>query len=72
MALDTIQSVVWPPSDTPLEHAGWQLPGRRNRLVCTELHYRWCDRCFRFGLAADRDGVLCAADGVEIDCKIIR
>ena len=35
--------------------------------VCIELYYRWCNRWFRSGLAADCGGVVCAADGVPAD-----
>ena len=67
MALDTLRATVWPPSDVPLDRAGRRLPGWRDRLVCIELYYRRCNRRFRSGLAADRGGLVCAADGVEID-----
>ena len=67
MALDTLRAAVWPPSDVPLDRAGRWLPGWRDRLVCIELYYRRRDRWFRFGMAADRGGVVCAADGVPAD-----
>ena len=67
MALDTLWVAVWPPSDVPLDRAGRRLPGWRDRPVCIELYYRWCDRWFHSGMAADRGGVVCADDGVEID-----
>lgn len=67
MALDTLRAAVWTPSDVPLDRAGRRLPGWRDRPVCIELYYRWCDRWFRSGMASDRGGVVCAADGVEID-----
>ena len=35
------------------------------------LHYRRRDRWFRPGMAADRGGVVCAADGVPADCWMI-
>ena len=65
MALDTLRAAVWPPSDVPLDRAGRRLPGWRDRPVCIELYYRWCDRWFHSGMAVDRGGVVCAADGVE-------
>ena len=68
MALDTLRAAVWPPSDVPLDRAGRRLPGWRDRLVCVELHYRRRDWWFRPGMAADRGGVVCAADGVPADC----
>ena len=65
MALDTLRATVWPPSDVPLDRAGRRLPGWRDRPVCIELHYRRRDRWFCSGMAADRGGVVCAADGVS-------
>ena len=70
MALDTLRATVWTPSDVPLDRAGRRLPGWRNRLVCIELYYRRRDWWFRPDMAADRGGVVCAADGVEVDCSI--
>ena len=70
MALDTLRVAVWTPSDVPLDRAGRRLPGWRDRPVCIELYYRWCDRWFHSGMAVDRGGVVCAADGVEVDCSI--
>ena len=67
MALDTLRAAVWPPSDVPLDRAGRRLPGWRDRPVYIELYYRWCDRWFRSGMAADRSGMVCAADGVPAD-----
>ena len=64
MALDTLRVAVWTPSDVPLDRAGRQLPGWRDRPVCIELHYRRRDWWFRSGMAADRGGVVCAADGM--------
>ena len=70
MALDTLRAAVWPPSDVPLDRAGRRLPGWRDRPVCIELHYRRRNWWFRFGMAVDRGSVVCAADGVEVDCSI--
>lgn len=67
MALDTLRAAVWPPSDVPLDRAGRRFPGWRNRPVRVELHYRRRNRWFRSGVAADRGGVVCAADGVPAD-----
>mgnify|MGYP004587055815 FL=1 len=67
MALDTLRATVWPPSDVPLDRAGRRLHRWRDRLVCVELHYRRRNRWFHSGMAANRSGVVCAADGVEID-----
>ena len=67
MALDTLRAAVWPPSDVPLDRAGRRLHRWRDRLVCVKLHYRRRDWWFRPGMAADRGGVVCAADGVPAD-----
>lgn len=67
MALDTLRAAVWPPSDVSLDRAGRRLSEWRDRPVCVELHYRRRDRWFRSGMAADRGGVVCAADGVLAD-----
>ena len=67
MALDTLRAAVWPLSDVPLDRTGRRLPGWRDRPICAELHSRWRDRRFRPGMASDRGGVVCAADGVEVD-----
>ena len=64
MALDTLRAAVWTPSDVPLDRAGRRLHRWRDRLVCVELHYRRRDWWFRLGMAADRGGVVCAADGM--------
>ena len=71
MALDTLRAAVWTPSDVPLDRAGRRLHRWRDRLVCIELYYRWCDRWFHSGMAVDRSGVVCAADGVPADCRLI-
>ena len=71
MALDTLRAAVWPPSDVPLDRAGRRLLGWRDRPVCIELYYRWCDRWFHSGMAVDRGGVVCAADGVPADRRMI-
>ena len=54
----------------PLDRAGRRLPGWRDRPVRTEFYYRRCNRWFHSGMAVDRGGVVCAADGVEVDCSI--
>ena len=64
-------TAVWPPSDVPLDRAGWWLPGWRDRPVCTELYYRRRDRWLRPGMAVDCGSVVCAADGVPADCWMI-
>ena len=71
MALDTLRAAVWPPSDVPLDRAGRRLPRWRDRPVCVELYYRRRDRWFHSGMAADRGSVVCAADGMAADCRLI-
>ena len=68
MALDTLRATVWPPSDVPLDRAGRRFLRRRDRAVRAELHSGWDYRRLCSGLAADRGGVVCAADGVPADC----
>lgn len=70
MALDTLQVAVWTPSDVSLDRAGRRLPGWRDCPVRAELHSGRDHRRFCSGLAADRGGVVCATDGVEIGCSI--
>ena len=71
MALDTLRAAIWPPSDVPLDRAGRRLHRWRDLLVCVKLHYRRRDWWFRPGMAADRGGVVCAADGVPADYGLI-
>lgn len=70
MALDTLRAAVWSPSDVPLDRAGRRLLGWRDRPVCIELYYRWCDRWFHSGMAVDSGGVVCAADHIPADYRI--
>lgn len=67
MVMDTLRAAVRHLAAAPLDHTGRQLPGRRDRPVCAEPHSGWDYRRLCSGLAADRGGVVCAADGVEID-----
>lgn len=48
------------------------VPWVRDRPVRVELHYRRRNRWFRSGVAADRGGVVCAADSVPADCRVER
>ena len=70
MAMDTLRAAVRHLAAAPLDHTERRLSGRRDRPVRTELHPGRDHRRFRSGLAADRGGVVCAADGVEVDCSI--
>ena len=67
MALDILWTSVWPPSDVPLDRAGRRLLGWRDRPVRAEFHSGRDYRRLRAGLAVDRGGVVCTADGVEVD-----
>lgn len=67
MALDTLRAAVRHLAAAPLDHTGRRFPGRRYRAVRAEFHSGRDHRRFCSGLAADRGGVVCAADGVEID-----
>lgn len=72
MALDTLWPALRPPSDVPLDCAGRRLPGWRDHTVCPEFHSGRCDRRLCPGMAADRGGVVCAADSVPADCRVER
>ena len=71
MVMDTLRAAVWHLAAAPLDHTGRRLPGRRDRPVRAELHSGWNHRRLRPGLAADRGGVVCAADGVPTDFWLI-
>lgn len=45
--------------------------GQRDRPVRAEFHSGRNHWWFRPGLAADRGGVVCAADGVPADCWLM-
>ena len=62
--MDTLRAAVRHLAAPPLDHTGRRLPGRRDRPVRAELYPGRDHRRFRFGLAADRGGVVCATDGV--------
>ena len=67
MVMDTLRAAVRHLAAASLDHTGRRFPGWRNCPVCAELHSGRDHRRFRPGLAANRGGVVCAADGVEID-----
>ena len=67
MAMDTLRAAVRHLAATPLDHTMRRLPGMRDCPVRAELHSGRDHRRFRSGLAADRGGVVCAADGVPAD-----
>lgn len=64
MVMDTLRATVRHLAAAPLDHTGRRLSGRRDRPVCAEPHSGRDHRRFCSGLAADRGGVVCAADGV--------
>ena len=66
MVMDTLRAAVRHLAAAPLDHTG-RLSGRRDCPIRAELHLGRDHRRFCSGLAADRGGVVCAADGVEID-----
>ena len=63
----TLRAAVRHLAAAPLDHTRRRLPGQWDCLVRAELYSGRDHRRFRSGLAADRGGVVCAADGVEID-----
>lgn len=67
MVMDTLRAAVRHLAAAPLDHTRWRLSGQRDRPVRAELHSGWDYRRLCSGLAADRGGVVCAADGVEVD-----
>ena len=67
MVMDALRAAVRHLAAPPLDHTGRRLSGRRDRPVCAEPHSGWDYRRLCSGLAADCGGVVCAADGVEID-----
>ncbi len=68
MVMDTLRAAVRHLAAAPLDHTRRRLPGQWDRLVRAELYSGRDHRRFRSGLAADRGGVVCAADGVPTDC----
>ena len=67
MVMDTLRAAVRHLAAASLDHTGRRLPGRRYRAVRAEFHSGRDHRRFCSGLAADRGGVVCASDSVEID-----
>lgn len=68
MVMDTLRAAVRHLAASSLDHTGWRLSGQRDRPVRAEFHSGWDHRRLCSGLAADRGGVVCAADGVPTDC----
>ena len=67
MALDTLRAAVWTPSAVPLDRAWRRFPGWRDRPVRVEFHSDRDYRRLRAGLAVDRGGVVCTADGMAVN-----
>ena len=70
MVMDTLRAAVRHLAAAPLDHTG-RLSGRRDCPIRAELHLCRDHRRFCSGLAADRGGVVCAADGVSADRWLI-
>lgn len=68
MVMDTLRAAVRHLAAAPLDHTRRRLPGQWDRPVRAELYSGRDHRRFRSGLAADRGGVVCAADCVPADC----
>ena len=63
MVMDTLRATVRHLAASSLDYTGWRLSGQRDRPVRAEFHSGRNHWWFRPGLAADRGGVVCAADG---------
>ena len=68
MVMDTLRAAVRHLAASSLDYTGWRLSGQRDRPVRAEFHSGRNHWWFCPGLAADRGGVVCAADGVPADC----
>ena len=68
MVMDTLRATVRHLAASSLDYTGWRLSGQRDRPVRAEFHSGRNHWWFRPGLAADRGGVVCAADCVPADC----
>ena len=67
MVMDTLRATVRHLAASSLDYTGWRLSGQRDRPVRAEFHSGRDYRRLRAGLAIDRGGVVCTADGVEVD-----
>ena len=67
MVMDTLRAAVRHLAPAPMGHTRRRLPGQWDRLVRAELYSGRVHLITRNCLAADRGGVVCAADGVEVD-----
>ena len=70
MVMDTLRAAVRHLAAPPLDRAGRRLSGRRDRPVRAELYSGRNHRRFCSGLAADRGGLVCAADCMEADYQM--
>ena len=71
MVMDTLRATDRHLAAATLDHTGRRLSGRRDRAVRADLNSGLDYRRLCSGLAADRGGVVCAADGVETNKIII-
>ena len=70
MALDTLRSVLRPPSDVPLDDTERQFLWWRDRTVCIEFHHRRRDWWFRPGMETFGGRVLCTVDRIPTDRRV--
>ena len=70
MVMDTLRAAVRHLAAASLDHTGRRLSGQRDCPVRAELHSGRDHRRFCSGLAADRGGVVCAADCMEADYQM--
>ena len=68
MVMDTLRAAVRHLAASSLDYTGWRLSGQRDRPVRAEFHSGRNHWWFCPGLAADRGGVVCAANGVAVGC----
>ena len=68
MVMDTLRAAVRHLAASSLDYTGWRLSGQRDRPIRAEFHSGRNHWWFRPGLAADRGGVVCAADCVPAYC----
>ena len=71
MVMDTLRAAVRHLAAAPLDHTGRRFPGRRDCAVRAELHSGRDHRRFCSCLAADCGGVVCAADHISADRRLI-
>ena len=70
MVMDTLRAAVRHLAAASLDHTGQRLSGQWDRPVRAEFHSGRDHRRFCSGLAADRGGLVCAADCMEADYQM--